>query len=158
MSSFMTSPSSSAPASWWSRNQPKNDSWSECDLLWSPFWLAFDFVKSCTATTGGWLEILLHFQHRTGTYSTFSWAETLKMHNARMLHTHNTHPFNGLCPGLPVWASTRKVKPIWILLRQWVAICKSAPRSRHITMPVPHHSVFYRPDALPAAQPTASKQ
>jgi len=26
-----------------------------------------------------------------------------------------------------------------------------------ITMPAPHHSVFYRPDALPAAQPTASK-
>ena len=25
------------------------------------------------------------------------------------------------------------------------------------TMPAPHHSVFYRPDALPAAQPTASK-
>ena len=24
-------------------------------------------------------------------------------------------------------------------------------------MPVPHHSVFYRPDALPAAQPTASE-
>ena len=32
------------------------------------------------------------------------------------------------------------------------AICKSAPRSSQITMPVPHHSVFYRPDALPAAQ------
>jgi len=47
--------------------------------------------------------------------------------------------------------------------RQWVAvasagpICKSPPRSRQITTPVPHHSVFYRPDALPAAQPTASK-
>jgi len=27
---------------------------------------------------------------------------------------------------------------------------------RQITMPAPHHSVFYRPDALPA-QPTASK-
>jgi len=26
-----------------------------------------------------------------------------------------------------------------------------------ITMPAPHHSVFYRPDALPAAQPTVSK-
>jgi len=26
-----------------------------------------------------------------------------------------------------------------------------------ITTPAPHHSVFYRPDALPAAQPTASK-
>jgi len=37
------------------------------------------------------------------------------------------------------------------------AVCKSAPRSRQITMPAPHHSVFYRLDALPAAQPTASK-
>jgi len=33
----------------------------------------------------------------------------------------------------------------------------SAPRSREITTPAPHHSVFYRPDALPVAQPTASK-
>ena len=70
-----------------------------------------------------------------------------------------------LSPGLPGWASTRKVKPIWILLKQetvsgvgisW-AICTSAPRSRQITTPAPHHSVFYRPDALPATQPTASK-
>ena len=38
------------------------------------------------------------------------------------------------------------------------AVCKSAPRSRQITMPAPHHSSFlYRPDALPATQPTASK-
>jgi len=36
-------------------------------------------------------------------------------------------------------------------------ICKCAPSSTQITMPAPHHSVFYRPDALPAAQPTASK-
>ena len=35
--------------------------------------------------------------------------------------------------------------------------CKSAPRSRQITTPAPHRSVFYRPDALPAAQQTASK-
>ena len=77
----------------------------------------------------------------------------------------HTHPFNGPFPGLPRWAGTRKVKPIWILLKQetvcgsgisW-AICKSAHRSRQITTPAPHHSVFYRPDALPAAQPTASK-
>ena len=34
------------------------------------------------------------------------------------------------------------------------AICKSAPRSRQISTPAPHHSVFYRLDALPAAQPT----
>jgi len=38
-----------------------------------------------------------------------------------------------------------------------LAICKFAPRPREITMPVPHHSVFYRPDALPATQPTSSK-
>jgi len=37
------------------------------------------------------------------------------------------------------------------------AICKAAPCPRQITMPEPHHSVIYRPDALPAAQPTASK-
>ena len=38
------------------------------------------------------------------------------------------------------------------------AICKSTSRSRQITMPAPHHKFFYRPDALPAAQPTVSKQ
>ena len=72
-----------------------------------------------------------------------------------------TAPF----PGLPGWAGKRKVNPIWILLKQEIvsgsgiswAICKSAHRSRQITTPAPHHSVFYRPDALPAAQPTASK-
>jgi len=82
--------------------------------------------------------------------------------------THNTHtqPFYGplgFCPGPPSWASTRKEK----LGRQnqsgftgardsWV-ICKSAPWPRHITMPTSHHSIFYRPVALPADQPTASK-
>ena len=67
----------------------------------------------------------------------------------------NIHPFNGLFS-----------KPIWIIInkRWWVAvvisrtICISfAPRSRQITTPAPHHSIFYRPDALPDTQPTASK-
>jgi len=49
-------------------------------------------------------------------------------------HTRLTDLF----PGLPRWAGTRKLKPIWILLKQetvscsgisW-AICNSAPRSR----------------------------
>ena len=80
-------------------------------------------------------------------------------------HTHTHTRLTALCPGLPGWASTRKVKPVWILLKQetvsgsgisW-AICKSAPHSRQITMPAPHSPVFYRPDALPAAQPTVSK-
>jgi len=34
------------------------------------------------------------------------------------------------------------------------ATCKSAPRPRQITTPASYHSVFYRTDALPAAQPT----
>ena len=59
----------------------------------------------------------------------------------------------------------QKGKTVWILLEQetvsgsgisWAA-CKSAPRSRQITTPSPHHFVLYRPDAFPAAQPTASK-
>jgi len=81
----------------------------------------------------------------------------------RNTHTHTR--LTALCPGLPRWAGTRKIKPIWILFEQetlsgsgisW-AICRYAHHSRQITMPAPHHSVFYRPDALPAAQPTASK-
>jgi len=79
--------------------------------------------------------------------------------------THARAHLTALCLGLPGWAGTRNIKPIWILLKQetvsgsgirW-AICKSAPCSKEITMPAPHHSVFYRPDALPAAQPTVSK-
>ena len=80
-------------------------------------------------------------------------------------HTHTHTRLTALFPGLPWWAGIRKVEPIWILLKQetvngsgisW-AICKSAPCSRQTTTPAPHHSVFYRPDALSAAQPTASK-
>jgi len=37
------------------------------------------------------------------------------------------------------------------------AICTSAPHSRQTTMPAPHHSVFYRLDALPAARVKALK-
>ena len=80
-------------------------------------------------------------------------------------HTHTHTRLTALFPGLPGWAGTRKVKPIWILLKQetvsggdisWAyASLHLAPDS--ITTPAPHHSVFYRPDALPAAQPTASK-
>jgi len=91
---------------------------------------------------------------------------TLKYASQLAADVKSTHTrLMALFPGLPRWTATRKVKPIWILLKQetvsgsgisW-AICKSAPRSRQITTPAPHHSVFYRPDALPAAQPTASK-
>ena len=92
---------------------------------------------------------------------TFSTCDLYKIHTHARARSRST-PF---CPELPGCAGTRKVKPIWILLKQetvsgsgisW-AVCKSAPRSRQTTIPAPHRSVFYRPDALPAAQPTASK-
>jgi len=36
-------------------------------------------------------------------------------------------------------------------------ICKqTAPRSIQITTPTPHHSIFYRPEALPDAKPAVS--
>jgi len=69
---------------------------------------------------------------------------------SNLQHTHTRTRLTALCPGLPRSAGTRKVKPTWILLKQetvsgssisW-AICKSALRSRQITTPTPHHSVF----------------
>ena len=77
----------------------------------------------------------------------------------------NTHTrLTALFPELPRWAGTRKVKPIWISKRQWVAVASAGPyatASLHLA-PADNHTItpplcFYRPDALPAAQPTASK-
>ena len=101
-----------------------------------------------------------HTQTQTAVIiSCYNWLWTAKVSN------NNNSRLTALCPVLPRWACTRKVKPIWILLKQETvsgsgisrAICQSARRSRQITTPAPHHSVFYRPDALPATQPTASK-
>ena len=44
-------------------------------------------------------------------------ARTATMFCFFLTNTH-THPFNGLCPGLPWWAGTREVKPIWISPKQ----------------------------------------
>ena len=88
-----------------------------------------------------------------------------RQRRAELWPTHTHTRLTSLFLGLPRWAGTRKEKPIWILLKQetvcgsgisW-AVCKSAPCSRQTTTPALHHSVFYRPDDLPAAQPTASK-
>ena len=81
-----------------------------------------------------------------------------------ILNTH-THPFNGPLSGTTRVSRHQKGETNLDFTgardREWqwhqLGMCKSAPRSRQITTPAPHHSVFYRPDALPAAQPTASK-
>ena len=92
------------------------------------------------------------------------WPRAANMHTQLNCIRTDTHiPFNALCPGLPRWAGTRKVKPIWILLKQetvsgsgisW-AICKSAPHSRQITTPTPHRSVFLQA-GCPSCCPTNS--
>jgi len=77
----------------------------------------------------------------------------------------HTHAFNGPLFGTTQVSRYQTGKANLDLLEQEIvsgsgiswAICKSAPCSRQITIPAPHYSVFYRPDALPAAQPTASK-
>ena len=111
------------------------------------------------------ISLTVNHKQRSCSMAKIHWSEKINWRRVSIADTH-THPrLTALCPGLPGWAGTRKVKPIWILLEQqtvsrsgisW-AICKSAPRFRQITMPAPHHSFFYRPDALPDAKPTASK-
>ena len=124
-------------------------------------------------TSSSTLQAGCSFRYQTNSVNTImhqlcmqQMLKQFQQHKSKLhTHTHTHTSLTALCPGLPGWAGTRKVKPIWILLEQetvsgsgisW-AICKSAPRSRQITTPAHHHSVFYRPDALPAAQPTASK-
>ena len=78
--------------------------------------------------------------------------------------TH-TRPFNGLLSGTTQVSRYQKGKTNLDFTEprssewQWhqLAICNSAPHSTEITTPAPLHSVFYGPDALPVAQPTASE-
>ena len=69
------------------------------------------------------------------------------------------HPLYSLCPGLPGWASTRKVKPgFYWSKRQWVAVASAGPYAiLHLTLDNTPPLNFYRPDALPATQPTVWK-
>ena len=74
------------------------------------------------------------------------------------LYNTQTHPFNGPSSGTTQVSRYQKGETnLAFTVKQetvsgsgisW-AICKSALRSRQITTPAPHHSVFYRPDALP---------
>ena len=103
---------------------------------------------------------LVNSSHHVKHLSPHSNIQVLDNHH----HHHHTR-FKALFPGLPRSASTRKVKPIWTLLKQetvsgsgisW-AICKYAPCSRQTNHTSTPPLFFYRQDALLAAQPTASK-
>jgi len=95
-------------------------------------------------------------------YSVYKILVYLTVTSGLTTNTH-THPFNGPFSGTTQVSRYQKLGKTNLDFTEardsdisW-AICKSAPRSRQTTTPAPHHSVFYRPDALPADQPTASK-
>ena len=72
----------------------------------------------------------------------------------RYLTTHTHIRLTAPFPGLPGWAGTRKVKSIWILLKQETvsgggisrAICKSARRSIQTTTPTAHQTILWLPN------------
>jgi len=82
-----------------------------------------------------------------------------------VINVTHTHLFNGPFSGTTQvsryqkdktnqdYAEARDTEWQWHQLGR-MQVCTSL---QQITTSAPHHSVFYRPDALPAAQPTASK-
>ena len=84
--------------------------------------------------------------------------------NQQHQSTHTHTRLTALCQGLPRWAGTRQVKPIWILLEQEIvsgsgiswAICKSALCSRQITMPAPHSLLSFLQAGCSSCHPTNS--
>jgi len=78
-------------------------------------------------------------------------------------HTHTHNRFTALFPGPPGWASARRELLDFMAQRKinggrhtdHPAGCQSIRTNQCPPTPSPH--ILYRPDALPAAQPTASK-
>jgi len=67
------------------------------------------------------------------------------------------HPFNGLFSWTTWVSQHQKGNPFWILMKQWHQrdlTSTSLQTNNHASTPP---LSFYRPDALPATQPTASK-
>jgi len=78
-------------------------------------------------------------------------------------HTRTHTHLMALCPGLPGWAGTRKVKPILVFTeaRKWVTATSAGPYANNLQLPPDRlpcqHPTTQFVQALPAAQPTASK-
>jgi len=123
-----------------------NTSWSTCRTI------TMTVLSMClTAALVRWASSVIKTSWLSHNYSIVtSNPAVLVLSHFTYVHIHTHIRLTALFPGLPRWAGTRKAKPIWILLKQdtvsgngisW-AVCKSAPRSRQITTPAPHHSFF----------------
>jgi len=97
----------------------------------------------------------------TNVQRTRLYAVVLQQRHDLWTHTHTR--LTTLCPGLPKSAGTRKVKAIWILLKQetvsgsgisW-AICKSAPPDRQ---PRQHPTTQLFTGRMPCLLPNQQRQ
>ena len=84
-------------------------------------------------------SVSFHFSFAT------NWSLTLFFLLAGKWNTHTHTRLTALFPGLPGWAGTRKVKPIWILLKQETVAVASAG---------PYASLHLAPDRQPHQHPT----
>ena len=72
-------------------------------------------------------------------------------------HTHTHTGLTALCLGLHGWAGTRKVKPIWIFLKQWhqlshMQVCTSLQTDNNASTP----SLSFLQAGCPSCHPTNS--
>ena len=123
-------------------------------------WLYYDSKKNFTPSTENNKSKTQQTDHISQfCYHTYQQSDFICRCNCFSYIEIQQHPFNGHFPGLPGWASTRKVKTIWILLKQEIvsgsgiswAICKSAPCSRQITNPL-----SFKQARCPSCHPTNS--
>ena len=150
--------SRSASSGWWRRRM----SWAFYVTARSR-WSYSTIPTSCSSTPALTWTASCWSTPSTVSHTRAAPTATLSTWVTRSVYLLTYIRLTALCPGLPGWAGTRKVKPVWILLK-WetvggsgisCAVCKSAPRSRQITMPAPHHSVFLQA-GCPSCHPTNS--
>jgi len=146
----------------WSRPWTSQNGWTDRDAVGS---------ETCVAPGRG----ISHWPVRTRTRHSRPQRILLSINHELLqwtvqVRTSLLHPFNGLFSGTTrVISRYQKCKTTLDVNEardggvlgcngiSWTICKQSAPLSRQITSPTPHHSIFYRPDALPDAQPTVSK-
>jgi len=137
--------------------------WFNCLFLWS-----YCSLATVPPTAKLWFVLAFFLQAECPCLHPSNSIKTLKLGSSHPPTSQLLllHPFNGLFSRTTWVSQHQKGKPFWILLKQetmgrhWhqldhmQIICISLQTDNHAsTSPVS----FYRPDALPAAQPTASK-
>ena len=93
---------------------------------------------------------------------TVVYGATVPNTSTNLTHRHTHTRLTALCPGLPGWAGTRKVKPIWILLKQdsewqWhqldrMQVCNSLQTDNHASTP----PLSFLQARCPSCRPTNS--